>query len=173
MQECETRGISHPRTETDGHLRARPPNKPVAASGPGGRWGSVVFGWRAPRPPRVVFCFRLCVSSNKFSHFRQKAPWSQHVRFGSVVTLLERQLYGRYRTIYQSNRRTNIYPTNARSTAQRRHCPALGIIKVDFSHEPCRSSCTGRLPRYIPHPFQNCHDGHPSAVDGHAVACHR
>ena len=26
-----------------------------AASGPGGRWGSVVLGWRALRPPRVVF----------------------------------------------------------------------------------------------------------------------
>ena len=30
-------------------------NKPAAASAPGGRWGSVVFGWRALRPPRVVF----------------------------------------------------------------------------------------------------------------------
>eukprot|EP00964_Phaeocystis_antarctica_P074397 scaffold45742_cov55-Phaeocystis_antarctica.AAC.1 len=30
---------------------------------------------------------------------------------------------------------------------------------------------TGRLPRYISHPFQNCYDGHPSAVAGHAVAC--
>eukprot|EP00964_Phaeocystis_antarctica_P041118 scaffold23504_cov71-Phaeocystis_antarctica.AAC.3 len=29
----------------------------------------------------------------------------------------------------------------------------------------------GRLPRYIPHPFQNCHDGHPSAVAGHADTC--
>jgi hypothetical protein len=35
--------------------KGRPPNKPTAASGPGGRWGSVVFGWRALRPPRVVF----------------------------------------------------------------------------------------------------------------------
>eukprot|EP00964_Phaeocystis_antarctica_P134836 scaffold99124_cov62-Phaeocystis_antarctica.AAC.1 len=25
-----------------------------AAGVPGGRWGSVVYGWRAPRPPRVV-----------------------------------------------------------------------------------------------------------------------
>ena len=33
----------------------RPRNKPIAASAPGGRWGSVVFGWRALRPPRVVF----------------------------------------------------------------------------------------------------------------------
>jgi hypothetical protein len=48
----------------------RPPNKPAAASGPGGRWGSVVFGWRALRPSRVVF-IRGCVSCNKFSHFRQ------------------------------------------------------------------------------------------------------
>ena len=31
------------------------------------RWGSVVFGWRALRPPRVVFVRRPCVS-NKFSH---------------------------------------------------------------------------------------------------------
>merc|ERR1712194_958643 len=37
--------------------------------------------------------------------------------------------------------------------------------------EPCRSSCTGRFPRYISHPFQNCYDGYPSAVAGHAVAC--
>jgi hypothetical protein len=49
----------------------RPPNEPTTASGPGGRWGSVVFGWRALRlrtspcalrpppqaPPRVVFVF--------------------------------------------------------------------------------------------------------------------
>ena len=44
-------------------------NNPTAASGPGGRWGSVVFGWRALRPPRVVLrvCFIGCVSCNKFS----------------------------------------------------------------------------------------------------------
>jgi len=29
----------------------------------------VVFGWRALRPPRVVFVIG-CVSCNKFSHFR-------------------------------------------------------------------------------------------------------
>jgi hypothetical protein len=56
--------------DTGGRLRA-PPHKPTAASGPGGRWGSVVFGWRALRPPRVVFVIG-CVSCNKFSHFRQK-----------------------------------------------------------------------------------------------------
>jgi len=55
-----TRGIATP--ETGGRLRA-PPNKPTAASGPGGRWGSVVFGWRALRPPRVVFVIG-CVSCN-------------------------------------------------------------------------------------------------------------
>ena len=38
-----------------------PPNKPSAAtcyncSAPGGRWGSVVFGWRALRPPTRVSC---------------------------------------------------------------------------------------------------------------------
>jgi hypothetical protein len=32
----------------------------------------VVFGWRALRPPRVVFVIG-CVSCNKFSHFRQKS----------------------------------------------------------------------------------------------------
>ena len=32
-----------------------PPTIRSAASGPGGRWGSVVLGWRALRPPRVVF----------------------------------------------------------------------------------------------------------------------
>ena len=36
----------------------------------GGRWGSVVFGWRALRPPRVVFV-KGCVSCNEFSHFTQ------------------------------------------------------------------------------------------------------
>ena len=46
-------GLATP--ETGGRLRAPPPNKPAAASGPGERWGSVVFGWRALRPPRVVF----------------------------------------------------------------------------------------------------------------------
>eukprot|EP00964_Phaeocystis_antarctica_P059136 scaffold35109_cov69-Phaeocystis_antarctica.AAC.1 len=35
--------------------RGRPPTIRSAASGPGGRWGSVVLGWRALRPPRVVF----------------------------------------------------------------------------------------------------------------------
>eukprot|EP00964_Phaeocystis_antarctica_P037879 scaffold21663_cov85-Phaeocystis_antarctica.AAC.1 len=40
-----------------GCLRAPPPNPydRSAAGGPGGRWGSVVLGWRALRPPRVVF----------------------------------------------------------------------------------------------------------------------
>ena len=33
----------------------RPPTIRSAAGGPGGRWGSVVLGWRALRPPRVVF----------------------------------------------------------------------------------------------------------------------
>ena len=42
----------------------------TAAGVPGGRWGSVVFGWRALRPPRVVFV--LGFVSNKFSHFRQE-----------------------------------------------------------------------------------------------------
>ena len=58
------------------------PNKPTAASGPGGRWGSVVFGWRALLPPRVAFVIG-CVSCNKFSHFRQKPSkkhWS-HISF--------------------------------------------------------------------------------------------
>ena len=34
-----------------------PPTIRCAAGVPGGRWGSVVYGWRAPRPrpPRVVF----------------------------------------------------------------------------------------------------------------------
>eukprot|EP00964_Phaeocystis_antarctica_P116192 scaffold80161_cov45-Phaeocystis_antarctica.AAC.1 len=31
-----------------------PPTIRSAAGGPGGRWGSVVLGWRALRPPRVV-----------------------------------------------------------------------------------------------------------------------
>ena len=31
------------------------------ASGPGGRWGRVVFGWRALRPPRVVFVLTVCL----------------------------------------------------------------------------------------------------------------
>ena len=40
--------------------KVNPPPKPYlklrsAAGGPGGRWGSVVLGWRALRPPRVVF----------------------------------------------------------------------------------------------------------------------
>ena len=41
----------------------RPPNKliGIAASAPVGRWGSLVFGWRALRPPRVVFVLG-CVS---------------------------------------------------------------------------------------------------------------
>ena len=50
---------------------APPTSRPPLPSGPGGRWGSVVFGWRALRPPRVVFIIG-CVSCNKFSHFRQK-----------------------------------------------------------------------------------------------------
>ena len=40
--------------ETGGRLRP-PPQQPAAASGPGRRRGSVVFEWRALRPPRVVF----------------------------------------------------------------------------------------------------------------------
>eukprot|EP00964_Phaeocystis_antarctica_P129149 scaffold93016_cov66-Phaeocystis_antarctica.AAC.1 len=47
------RGISHPR---NGRVPAgAPPTIRCAAGVPGGRWGSVVYGWRAPRPPRVVF----------------------------------------------------------------------------------------------------------------------
>ena len=34
------------------------PSKPIAAGAPGGRWGSVVFGWRALRPTYRV-CSRL------------------------------------------------------------------------------------------------------------------
>jgi len=34
-------------------------------------WGSVVFGWRALRPPRVVFVIGF-VYFKEFSHFRQK-----------------------------------------------------------------------------------------------------
>ena len=45
--------------EAGGCLRAPPPNKTTAAGVPGRRWGSVVFGWRAPRPPRVVFVLRF------------------------------------------------------------------------------------------------------------------
>jgi hypothetical protein len=37
----------------------------------------VVFGWRALRPPRVVFVIG-CVSCNKFSHFRQKQNNNTH-----------------------------------------------------------------------------------------------
>ena len=47
-------GLANP--ETGGRAPAgapRPNNKPAAASGPGGRWGSVVFGWRALRPHPV------------------------------------------------------------------------------------------------------------------------
>ena len=66
--EYGTRGISHPPKRAG--ACGRPPIKPTAASVPGGRWGSVVFGWRAPRPPRVVIVLGFCVS-NKFSHFRQ------------------------------------------------------------------------------------------------------
>ena len=44
---------SHPRS---GRVPAgAPPTIRSAAGGPGGRWGSVVLGWRALRPPRVVF----------------------------------------------------------------------------------------------------------------------
>ena len=32
----------------------------------------MVFGWRAPCPPRVVFVLGFVSSINKFSHFRQK-----------------------------------------------------------------------------------------------------
>eukprot|EP00964_Phaeocystis_antarctica_P047985 scaffold27786_cov69-Phaeocystis_antarctica.AAC.2 len=50
--EYGTRGISHPRS---GRVPAgAPPTIRSAAGGPGGRWGSVVLGWRALRPPRVV-----------------------------------------------------------------------------------------------------------------------
>ena len=38
-------------------------NNPIAAGAPGGRWGSIVFGWRAVRPPSVVFVLG-CVSHN-------------------------------------------------------------------------------------------------------------
>jgi hypothetical protein len=62
-------GLATP--ETGGRLRGsgRPPNKPTAraaSGGPGGRWGSVVFGWRALRPPRVVFVIG-CVSCNQYN----------------------------------------------------------------------------------------------------------
>ena len=43
-------------------------------------------------------------------------------------------------------------------------CPHMGAIYTMLP--PCRSSCTGGLPRYISCPFQNCYDGHPSAVAG-------
>ena len=46
-------GLATP--ETGGRACGRPPNKLAAASGPGGRWGSEVFGWRALCPPRAVF----------------------------------------------------------------------------------------------------------------------
>eukprot|EP00964_Phaeocystis_antarctica_P026428 scaffold14885_cov65-Phaeocystis_antarctica.AAC.18 len=51
--QCGTRGISHPR---NGRVpEGASPTIRCAAGVPGGRWGSVVYGWRAPRPPRVVF----------------------------------------------------------------------------------------------------------------------
>ena len=43
--------------------------------------------------------------------------------------------------------------------------------EVDFSMSRVdRLNCTGRfLSVYISHPFQDCYNGHPSAVAGHAV----
>eukprot|EP00964_Phaeocystis_antarctica_P016209 scaffold8956_cov31-Phaeocystis_antarctica.AAC.5 len=49
--ECGTRGISHPRNARV--PAGAPPTIRSAAGVPGGRWGSVAYGWRAPRPPRV------------------------------------------------------------------------------------------------------------------------
>ena len=68
MQEYGSRGISHP-PETGGRLRASPQQTgrcySKSSSGPGGRWGSMVFGWRAPRPPRVVFVLINSLTSGK------------------------------------------------------------------------------------------------------------
>ena len=67
--ECGTRGISHPR---NGRVpEGAPPTIRCAAGVPGGRWGSAVYGWRAPRPPRVVFVLGA-LFSNKLSHFTGK-----------------------------------------------------------------------------------------------------
>ena len=44
--ECGTRGISHPRNRRV--PKGAPPTIRCAAGVPGGRWGSVVYGWRAP-----------------------------------------------------------------------------------------------------------------------------
>ena len=65
--ECGTRGISHPRI---GRVpEGAPPTIRCAAGVPGGRCGSVVYGWRAHPVCRVSY--RLCVS-NKFSHLAGK-----------------------------------------------------------------------------------------------------
>ena len=62
---CGTRGISHPR---NGRVPEPPPPTIRCAAGvPGGRWGSVVYGWRAPRPPRVVFVLGVACLINSLT----------------------------------------------------------------------------------------------------------
>eukprot|EP00964_Phaeocystis_antarctica_P069691 scaffold42368_cov56-Phaeocystis_antarctica.AAC.2 len=71
--ECGTRGISHPR---NGRVpEGAPPTIRCAAGVPGGRWGSVVYGWRAPaRPPRVVFVLGVASLKNSLTSGKKCPP---------------------------------------------------------------------------------------------------
>ena len=66
------RGISHPR---NGRVpEGAPPTIRCAAGVPGGRWGSVVYGWRAPRPPRVVFVLGFASVINSLTSGKNGSP---------------------------------------------------------------------------------------------------
>ena len=75
--------ISHPRNgrAPAGRLRAAPPNKPTAASGPGGRWGTIVnrFGvppqFDLPPPARARYPPRV-ERSGWASGARATSPWT-------------------------------------------------------------------------------------------------
>ena len=59
--ECGTRGISHPR---NGRVpEGAPPTIRCAAGVPGGRWGSVVYGWRGPPTPCLFVAFAFLINS--------------------------------------------------------------------------------------------------------------
>ena len=58
-----------------------------SASGPGGRWGSVIFGWRTARPPRVVFVLGFV----SLIHSLTSRKNERHTRDAEIITALERE----------------------------------------------------------------------------------
>ena len=78
--ECGTRGISHPRNARV--PEGAPPTIRCAAGVPGGRWDSVVYGWRTPRPPRVVFVLGFA------SLIHSLTSGKKHLQYTNVVVVV-------------------------------------------------------------------------------------